>query len=59
MDDGRLALVQAGHSLTGVTEHVENLHLGEPCSQPLVHLLHHLTSWGGEGGEIGEKELVR
>lgn len=43
VDDGRLALVQAGHSLAGVTEDVEDLSLTEAHIQPLVHLLHHLT----------------
>lgn len=43
MDDGCLALVQAGHCLTGVTEDVEDFRLTEAHIQPLVHLLHHLT----------------
>lgn len=52
MDDGRLALVQAGHRLTRVTEDMEDLGLAEAHVQPLVHLLHHLACcraerWGG------------
>lgn len=43
VDDGRLALVQAGHGLTGVAEDVKDLGLAEAHVQPLVHLLHHLT----------------
>ena len=43
MDDGCLALVQAGHCLTGITKDVEDLRLTEAHIQPLVHLLHHLT----------------
>lgn len=48
MDDGSLALVQAGHGLTRVTEDVEDLGLAEAHVQPLVHLLHHLTCCRGE-----------
>lgn len=43
VDDRRLALMQAGHGLAGVTEDVEDLCLTEAHIQPLVHLLHHLT----------------
>lgn len=43
VDDGCLALVQAGHCLTGITEDVEDLRLTEAHIQSLVHLLHHLT----------------
>lgn len=48
MDDGRLALVQAGHGLAGVAEDVEDLGLAEAHVEPLVHLLDHLAScrWG-------------
>lgn len=51
MDDGRLALVQAGHGLAGVTEDVEDLGLAEAHVEPLVHLLDHLArcGWGGGG----------
>lgn len=49
MDDGSLALVQAGHSLTRITEDVEDLGLAEAHIQPLVHLLHHLTCCRGRG----------
>lgn len=53
VDDGRLALVQAGHRLTRVTEDMEDLGLAEAHVQPLVHLLHHLACcraerWGGK-----------
>lgn len=49
VDDGCLALVQAGHSLTRVTEDMEDLGFAEAHVQPLVHLLHHLTCCrGGE-----------
>lgn len=48
VDDGGLALVQAGHSLTRVTEDMEDLGLAEAHVQPLVHLLHHLTCCRGE-----------
>lgn len=48
VDDGCLALVQAGHSLTRVTEDMEDLSLTEAHVQPLVHLLHHLTCCRGE-----------
>jgi len=51
VDDGRLALVQAGHSLAGVTEDVEHLGLAEAHVQPLVHLLHHLALCRGEERE--------
>lgn len=43
VDNWRLALVQAGHGLAGVTEDVQDLGLTEAHIQPLVHLLHHLT----------------
>lgn len=48
VDDGCLALVQAGHSLARVTEDMEDLGLAEAHVQPLVHLLHHLTCCSGE-----------
>lgn len=43
MNNGRLALVKAGHSLTRVTEDMEDLGLAKAHVEPLVHLLHHLT----------------
>lgn len=53
MDDGRLALVQASHGLTGVTEDVKDLGLAEAHIQPLVHLLHHLTRCRRESTALG------
>lgn len=52
MDDGRLALVQAGHGLAGVAEDVEDLGLAEAHVQPLVHLLDHLARCGRRGGGV-------
>lgn len=49
MDDGRLALMQAGDGLAGVAEDVEDLGLTEAHVQPLVHLLHHLARCGRGG----------
>lgn len=43
MDDGRLALVKAGHGFAGITEDVQHLSFTEAHIQPLVHLFHHLT----------------
>lgn len=43
VDDGCLALVQAGHGLAGITEDVKYLSLTEANIQPLVHLLYYLT----------------
>lgn len=43
MDDWRLALVEAGHSLAGVTEDLQHLCLSEACLQTLVHQVHHLA----------------
>ena len=43
VDDGRLALVEAGDGLTGIAEDVQHLGLGEAHVQTFIHLLHHLT----------------
>lgn len=51
MDDGRLALVQAGHGLAGVAEDVEDLGLAEAHVEPLVHLLDHLARCKRGGDE--------
>ena len=40
--DGGLAVVQPGHSLTGVTEDAEYLGLREPSTQSLIHQLQHI-----------------
>lgn len=58
VDDGRLALVQAGHGLTRVTEDMEDLGLAEAHGQPLVHLLHHLACCRAERGGGGGKVSV-
>lgn len=52
VDDGRLALVQAGHGLAGVAEDVQDLGLAEAHAQPLVHLLDHLARCGRTGGGV-------
>lgn len=46
VDDGRLALVKAGHGLAGVAEDVEDLGLAKAHVEPLVHLLDHLARCG-------------
>lgn len=58
VDDGRLALVQAGHGLTRVTEDVEDLGLAEAHGQPLVHLLHHLACCRAERGKVSVGVLL-
>lgn len=60
VDDGSLALVQASHGLTRVTEDVEDLSLTEAHVQPLVHLLHHLTCCRvrGEGQRQGSTPVM-
>lgn len=44
VDDGRLALVKARNSITGVTEDLQHLSLGEASLQPLIHQIDHLPS---------------
>lgn len=44
VNDWSLTLVESGNSFTGITEYVEHLRFCESYMQPLVHLLHHLTS---------------
>lgn len=43
VDDGGLALVQPRNSVTGVTEDLQHLGLGEASLQPLIHQVDHLT----------------
>lgn len=57
VDDGRLALVQAGHGLAGVAEDVEDLGLAEAHAEPLVHLFDHLARCGRGGGRGGVRGL--
>lgn len=44
VDDWRLALVQLGDGVTGVTEDRQHLSLSEARLQPLVHQVDHLTA---------------
>lgn len=57
VDDGCLALVQAGHGLAGVAEDVEDLGLAEAHVEPLVHLLDHLARCGRRREEEGGGEV--
>lgn len=45
VDNGSFALMQAGNSLAGVTEYLQNFILCEACLETLVHQIHHLASW--------------
>jgi hypothetical protein len=49
MDDWRLALVEAGHSLAGVTKDLQHFCLSEARLQTLVHQVHHLTACNKPG----------
>lgn len=45
VDDGWFALVQTRNGITGVTEDLQHLSLGEAGLQPLVHQVDHLPPW--------------